>query len=89
MSKSYTVTTVLSAGTQGSVTFPEGKEWKDVKAWYVKWDTLHVQFDEEFIPFELNSLVDEIIDWKRPEYVCIYPKDENGITNYNIELTSL
>jgi hypothetical protein len=50
------------------------KKWSDVKDWYIKWDTLHVQFegDEDWVEFDINSDASDGMDWKRPESVDIY-----------------
>jgi len=83
----YTITGIYSAATKGTVTFPEGKSWNDVKDWYVKWDTLHVQFKDatEWVDFPMDSGTDEIIDWKRPDSVSVYPESEEG-TDWNTEI---
>ena len=83
----YTINTTYSAGTEGTVVFPEGKSWDDVKDWYVKWDTLHVQFKDspEWQEFSLDSYVDGIIDWKRPDSVSVFPKSAEG-TDWDTEI---
>ena len=85
----YTISATYSAGTNGTVTFPEGKSWDDVKDWYVKWDTLHVQFKDstEWEEMPLESGVDDIIDWKRPDSVSVYPESDEG-TDWNTEIAS-
>ena len=85
----YTVSAAYYAGTEGTVVFPEGKSWDDVKDWYVKWDTLHVQFKDspEWQEFSLDSSVDDVIDWKRPDSVSVFPKSAEG-TDWNTEIAS-
>jgi hypothetical protein len=47
--------------------------WEEIKDWFVKWDTLHYTLDGKvWNEEELNSLTDEIIDWKRPISTDIY-----------------
>ena len=50
------------------------KTWGDVKDWYIKWDTLHVQFkgDEGWVEFGINSDSTDGVDWKRPRHADIY-----------------
>jgi len=50
------------------------KTWGDVKDWYIKWDTLHVQFegDEQWVEFAINSDASDGVDWKRPGHADIY-----------------
>lgn len=83
----YTISTTYLAGTEGTVVFPEGKSWDDVKEWYVKWDTLHVQFKDspEWQEFSLDSHVNGIIDWKRPDSVSVFPKSVEG-TDWDTEI---
>lgn len=79
MGKKYHVNTVLYCGTQGTVELPPGYSWEDVEEWFVKWDTLHYKLkgNDVWHDAELNSTLDDIIDWKRP----------SGVTIYNEELT--
>lgn len=43
------------------------KSWKEVKEWYVKWDTLHYTLDGSlWHEAELNSFLDDAVDWKLP-----------------------
>lgn len=83
----YTISTTYLAGTEGTVVFPEGKSWDDVKDWYVKWDTLHVQFKDspEWQEFSLDSHANGIIDWKRPDSVSVFPKSDEG-TDWDTEI---
>lgn len=86
---SYMVEANYTTCVQGKATLPEGKTWDDVAAWYVKWDTLYVKFKggEDYLEFVLRS-ADPVsgIDWKRPVAVTIYPQDEDGETDYSIEV---
>jgi len=85
--KTYTVTASYSTGSTGDVEFPEGRSWEDVEDWYVKWDTLHVVF-KDGVGFEakLNSRTDGETDWKYPSDVSVYAVDENGDTDYDVEI---
>lgn len=80
------------ASTSGTVNLPQGKTWEDVAHWYVKWDTLYLRFkgdDEEYAQIDLDSCVGDIIDWKRPTGVSIYGTDDDGETDYEVELAEL
>ena len=83
----YAISNSYNSTTVGYVKFPEGKTWDDVDDWYVKWDTLNVQFkgEHEWQGFELNSDSGEI-DWKRPNSTSVHPTDEEGNPDYNEEL---
>lgn len=62
----------LSAGTSATVELPDGMAWEDIKDWYVKWDTLRYTTDNEaWHELDLNSDLNEVVDWKRPEYVDV------------------
>ena len=87
----YTVECSMYACAQGSVEFPEGKTWDDVEDWYVKWDTLHVRFEDDpnAHEFALNSDGLEAIDWKRPPSVTVYAVDpETEETDYDKEIAN-
>ena len=54
------------------VEMPEGKSWGDVTEHWIKWDILHVEFEDGTkIRQELDTDVD-CTDWKRPNRVHIY-----------------
>lgn len=80
----FTIEASYCTGATGKVEFPDGKTWDDVEDWYVKWDTLYVKFkcDEDWVEFGLNSDNSDGTDWKRPLNVTIYPKNEDGGTDY-------
>ena len=84
----YTIDAGYHAGASANVAFPEGKTWEDVKDWYVKWDILHVQFEGELEmrEFPLNSDSLDVIDWKRPTSVSVYATDDEGNTDYDVEI---
>ena len=87
--KKYCVSATYSTGAQGFVTFPDGKTWEDVEDWYVKWDTLWVQWSggpEEYEEFSLNSDTSDSTDWKRPIDVSVYAVDADGDVDYNEEV---
>jgi len=74
--------TTLWAGTIAYITLPDDKVWEDdVDDWYVKWDTLHYKFKDEteWREMQLNSDIDDIIDWKRPQSATVYDEDNNDI----------
>lgn len=83
----YAISNSYNSTTVGYVKFPEGKTWDDVDDWYVKWDTLNVQFkgEHEWQEFELGSDSGEI-DWKRPNSTSVHPTDEEGNPDYGEEL---
>ena len=88
---SYTISSELYCCAQGSVTFPEGKTWEDVKDWYVKWDTLYVRFkdSDDYVEFSLNSYADDgATDWKHPLGVTVYGMDADGETDYDNGIAS-
>lgn len=75
----YRIDTTLHACTYGTVTFPEGRTWADVKSWYVKYDTLYVVFsDGKEADMYLSSETLGVIDWKHPSSVEVYELDEDG-----------
>ena len=75
--------------TQTKITFPDNRTWDDVMDWYVKWDTLYVQWKdtEEWDAFTLSS-DHEIVDWKRPEFVSVFPVKKDGSVDYDSEVDS-
>jgi len=73
------------------VTFEGGKTWKDVKDWYIKWDTLNVLFtgETDWVAYLLESSSDlGATDWKRPVTVSIHPYLENGDVDYDTDFAS-
>lgn len=86
----YEINCSLYAGVSGQVELPEGKTWRDVQDWYVKWDTLFVTFKSgEQSEHPLNSDGLDAIDWKRPRSVEVYAVDEEtGETLYDTEIAS-
>lgn len=63
----YNVTTYLSCAPTGTFTLEDGKKLEDIKEHYIKWDTFHYTFDgEDWFECELDSGVDDAVDWKRP-----------------------
>lgn len=83
--KTYTIEASYNTGSHGKVTFPEGKSWDDVSDWYVKWDTLHVQWKgaQENEAFELNSDNTDGTDWKRPLHVTVFGRDAADETDHD------
>jgi hypothetical protein len=65
------VITVLSCETLSEIELPID-DWKQIKTWYVKWDTLHYTLDNQtWQKIDLNSSVTDIVDIKNPESVEI------------------
>lgn len=64
------------------------KTWEDVEQWYVKWDTLNVLFngDSEYTSIDLNSEVQDVVDWKRPTSVSVFAVDEDGEADHDEEI---
>jgi hypothetical protein len=65
----------LYAGTTAEIDLPDGLAWEDIVDWYIKWDTLHYTTGSEWHEIELNSAVDDVIDWKRPQFATVYTPD--------------
>jgi hypothetical protein len=66
----------LYAGTQATVELPDGLAWEDVVDWWIRWDNLHYTTDgSEWHEIELNSAIDDVIDWKRPQSATVYTPD--------------
>jgi hypothetical protein len=87
-----TVTIEINAtyytGATARVTFKDGKTWKDVKDWYIKWDTLNVLFNDEtdWDAYPLESSSDpDATDWKRPISVSIHPYLDSGDVDYDTD----
>lgn len=75
-------------GAVSRLTLKDGKTWKDVKDWFIKWDTLHVLFDgeDDWEEYSLDSYSDpDSTDWKRPASVSIYPVGEDGDVDYDTD----
>ena len=85
----YTIECQYYTDAHASVEFPDGKTWDDVEDWYVKWDYLHIKFkdSEKWEEFYLDANTSsDSTDWKRPLSVSVYPEDEVGSANYDIDL---
>ena len=52
------------------VELPEGKSWNDVDEWYIKWNCLHL-FYNDGTQSEHDLAYDEV-DTKRPDTVRVY-----------------
>ncbi len=77
------------AGTEAQVELPEGKTWDDIESFYVKWDCFHVKLvgEPEWQERALNTAGGaEVVDYKRPTSVTVYPVLEDGEVDYSIEL---
>ena len=68
MAKTYQIDQSLFCATNSKhFELAEGKTWSDVKDWWIKWDTLHLTYDNEnWVQIELDSDTDDMTDWKRP-----------------------
>jgi len=85
----YHIDATYHAGAAANVGLPEGKTWADVKDWYIKWDTLHIQWGAggKYQEFELNSDTTDCVDWKHPASASIYVVDEEtGEPDYDREV---
>lgn len=85
----YCIAATYTARTNSRVTFPEGKTWANVQDWYLKRDSLHIQWTgvEKYEEFNLNTDTMDCVDWKRPSSVSIYPVDtKSDETDYNNEI---
>ena len=65
------VITVLSCAPLSEIELPVD-DWKQIRKWYVKWDTLHYTLDNQtWRKIDLNSSVIDSVDMKYPESVEI------------------
>ena len=55
-----------------NVEMPEGKSWDDVKDHWVKYDVLHIEFNDGTKTQQELDTDTGCIDWKRPIDVTIY-----------------
>lgn len=71
----------------GHVSLPDGKSWKDVSSWYVKWDNLNFEIDGVWHEVPLHSDTTDTVDWKRPieGSVDIYASVDDDI-DYDVVL---
>ena len=89
MNNTYAINASYYASTVGYVTLPHNKTWEDVSDWFIKWDTIHIEFkDKTEWKCPLNSETMNIIDWKRPRDQSIYTVDENNEPNFDEEVDS-
>lgn len=79
-----------TTNTSSKITLPEGKTWADVYDWYIKWDTLYINWkgSDDWEEYALNSDSSDGIDWKRPTCASIYAIDENDEIDYDAELAA-
>lgn len=88
MSKTYQIDQTLNSGTNSQhFELAKGKTWADVKDWYVKWDNLHLTYDNEnWSEIDLNSNTDDMTDWKRPSRAEVHTvEDEDCLYDYIAE----
>ena len=89
MNNTYAINASYYAGTMGFVTLPDGKTWEDVSEWFVKWDKIYIEFEDNTkFECELDSETLNIIDWKRPIDQSVYTVDEDGEPNFDEEVDS-
>lgn len=81
----YTIEATYYTNTAGTATLPEGKTWDDVESWYIKWDTLFFKLkgEKDYLQCELNS------DSMDGTDCTVYPQDEDGETDYSVEVASM
>jgi len=78
------VSQVLYCCTEAYAELPKGYAWDDVKDFFIKWDTLHLDMkDGSHHEIGMDSIIiEESIDWKRPSSCEIYGLDEEGGVEY-------
>jgi hypothetical protein len=87
MNNKYAISASYYAGTMGDVTLPDGKTWDDISDWFIKWDTIYIEFEDGTkYKQELNSETLNIVDWKRPINCMAYETDKDGEPNWDKEI---
>lgn len=82
MTETIEITTSYHTVAVSRITLKEGKTWNDVMDWYIKWDTMHVQFkgETDWVEYPLDSYSDaDSTDWKRPISVAVHPVGKDGV----------
>jgi len=88
MTNMFQVECSYHAGTSAPITLPEGRTLADIKEAWVKWDTVHIIFNDGVeVERGMDSSGIEAIDWKRPIDVEVFPIDENGDIEYDNPVT--
>ena len=67
-------TYIASISTE--IELPEGKTWEDVDQWWIKWNTIHITFNDGTEHDDELDYGTDIIDWKRPANVVVYDNNE-------------
>jgi len=73
------IDTTYYAGMTSVIDLPV--DWDQIEDWYVKWHTFHYWLKGEKgkeYEIELESPDPEIVDFKRPSNVTVFPADEEG-----------
>jgi hypothetical protein len=72
MSNTITIVTSYNSAHCGELELPEGRTWKDVADWGIKWHTLYIEWtDGTETSHELGELGSVETDMKRPSDVTI------------------
>jgi hypothetical protein len=88
MTNMFQIECSYHAGTSNPIELPEGRTIADIKEAWVKWDTVHIIFNdgtEVEIRMESDGL--NAIDWKRPIDVEVFPIAEDGDIDYDNPVT--
>jgi hypothetical protein len=75
----YRIETTWHCGATATVELPDGKTWDDIEHWFIKWDTLYLQFfgSEEVHELSLDSGGGDV-DWQRPLTTEVFEAGESG-----------
>ena len=80
MSNTYVIEATYPTTTSAEITLPEGKTWDDVKSWYIKWDTIHILFNDTDNYFEISLDSDDLSvhgeGFKRPLEASVWLDNE-------------
>lgn len=88
MTNMFQIECSYHAGTSNTIELPEGRTIADIKQALVRWDTVHIIFNDDTeveICMESDGL--NAIDWSRPICVDVYPINEDGDTDYDNPVT--
>ena len=74
------VNTSYAAGDISKVEIPDIQDFEQIESWYVKWDNFcsRLKGSDTFQEIPLNTDLLNLVDWKRPMDVEIYPHDEEN-----------
>jgi hypothetical protein len=87
MSK-YCLELTFYSGCNATVELPDGHTWDEIQDWYIKWNTLHFKLKgvEAWGEIELQLTDADVVDYKRPESVSVFPVDEEDNVDYDNEV---